>query len=81
MSEEKKSESNNNSLWGTNFTRTASIILLAAFLLMAGRYVYLKMTDQYPATYEQQDIIQYPHLEELEKSRRGTDTNGRDTIH
>ena len=84
MAEEKENNQNeeSNNLWGSGFTRIASLILLGALLLMAGRYIYLKVTDQYPATYEQQDIIQYPHLDELEKQKqqRKLDTNGRDTI-
>jgi hypothetical protein len=80
MSENKRNNQSD-SLWGSQFTRTASIILLGAILLMAGRYVYLKVTNQYSATYEQQDIIQHPHLDELRKNqKRSLDTNGRDTI-
>lgn len=77
---EENQENQSNNLWGSSFTRIASLILLGAILLMAGRYMYLKMTNQYPATYEQQDIIQHPHLEEMQREKKTIDTNGRDTI-
>ena len=85
MSEEnqEKQEHQSNSLWGTGFTRIASWIFLGAILLMAGRYIYLKVTGQYSPAYEQQDIIQYPHLDELEKQRQQKtipDTNAQDTL-
>lgn len=73
-SNEKKNESNDepyssqtNSIWGTTFVRISLFILLGFILLGVSRYVYLKMTGQYPMQYDEQKIIQYPHLEELEK--------------
>jgi hypothetical protein len=73
-SNEKKNASNDepyssqtNSIWGSAFVRISLYILLGFILLGVSRYVYLKMTGQYPVQYDEQSIIQNPHLEELEK--------------
>jgi len=77
MSDQDPKRSNN--IWGERFTRTASIIFLVAVGLALGRYIYLKSTDQYPSSYEEQELIQYPHLEELQR-KSAIDSNARDTV-
>jgi len=77
MSEPEERKSNN--IWGEKFTRTASIIFLVAILITASRYIYLKVTDQYPATYEEQELIQYPHLQQMNNAKT-KDLNAKDSV-
>ena len=67
----KPSESNaqSNTIWGSAFVRLSLYILLGFILLATARYVYLKVTGNYPAQYEEQSIIQYPHLEQLQSNQ------------
>ncbi|NBB88756.1 MAG: hypothetical protein GVX96_03075 [Bacteroidetes bacterium] len=64
-SEEQSGRMQANTIWGTGFVRISLYILLGFILLATSRYVYLKVTDQYPANFEEQSIIQYPHLEQM----------------
>lgn len=67
----EESGSQSNTIWGSAFVRLSLYILLGFILLGVSRYVYLKVTDQYPANFEEQSIIQYPHLEQLQSDRNG----------
>ncbi len=78
--EESSSGPQSNTIWGSAFVRISLYILLGFILLAVSRYVYLKVTDQYPATFEEQSIIQYPHLEQLQSNRnQKTDSTGSKT--
>ncbi|GEM_PF-1129320 len=58
-----------NTIWGSAFVRLSLYILLGFILLATSRYVYLKVTGNYPAKFEEQSIIQYPHLEKLQSDK------------
>jgi len=74
-SDETSSGSQSNTIWGSAFVRLSLYILLGFILLATSRYVYLKVTDQYPANFEEQSIIQYPHLEQLQSNQKKRDAN------
>src|SRR6056297_264619 len=77
---EPSSGPQSNTIWGSAFVRLSLYILLGFILLAVSRYVYLKVTDQYPANFDEQSIIQYPHLEQLQSNRKKkTDSTGSKT--
>ncbi len=76
-SDDTNSQMKANTIWGSGFVRISLYILLGFILLATSRYVYLKVTGQYPATYEEQSIIQYPHLEQM-NSNTGSDNENAD---
>lgn len=73
--ENTSGSSQSNTIWGSAFVRLSLYILLGFILLATSRYVYLKVTGNYPASYEEQSIIQYPHLEQLQSDKNKSDAS------